>query len=770
MTPHPMRTYKALILGELGEIDDIFALQHFQEDFPITTIKVDELAEFEATISDPEIDLVLIDARPHGLDALEAVLRSPPMRPVIMVADPDHADVILEAKDRGLDRYLIRLDDHQRNIDLLSREISSVLRQLVEPPAMEHPTVDHLFRFAQYHNVRQPFFVVGLHRRLLYINKAGIDLIEVLHGRCPEIGDDTGAFFLDDTSAKFHAHLDRAFDGETVEVAQFFEALPAGAQDRQVLYQPVRQSDAGVVAVSIACKDVGARRRAEERLEYQRKILWRYFDSAPLPLSVVNDDLTIERCNQAFAELLGFEQTEPLRGRAIESLAHPDDREELCLGVERIFSGDDAYFQTEHRYCDRRDKSVWVNHIGYTLGEVDGNHGALMVAVDVTRRREAELRAEQSMRMEAIGQLAGGVAHDFNNILAVVSAISHIMKTQLTELPDSALVEYLDKIEKAVESGTSLTRQLLGFSQKRSVDRERIDLNFQLRDLIPLLERAAGDDVEMRLRLQTDLAPIEIGKGQFDQVIMNLVVNARDAMPDGGVLSIRTYRASGSQAPPDLKNGDWVVLEVSDEGIGMDRETRRRAFDPFFTTKKPGEGTGMGLATVYRVVNSTGGKIYVDSSPGMGTKFTIYFPRASHTAIYSTADNDTAEAQSDRACILLVEDEDDIREPYRIFLENSGHRVVEADSVQQAYNVVETSGDEIDLLLADVILPDGSGVDLAKQLQDRIDGLKIIFISGYAPDLIYKSDEALKNRWQFLPKPVTREKLLITVGNVLTSS
>ncbi|MFP4598391.1 MAG: ATP-binding protein [Persicimonas sp.] len=656
MTASLQRIYKVLVLGDVWEVDDIFARPLFRERFPVEVVYVDDAEKFRDAVEGPEFDLIIIDVEPHGIELVDHLAEHPPMRPMIMVGDPDQAGIILEAKDKGLQRYVIRLDDDQINIDLLYQEIKSVFEQLTQP----------------------------------------------------DVND--------------------------------------------------------------------ARRQVEEKLERRQKALWSYFDTVPLPLQVVHEELSIERCNPAFLQLLGQDTAEHIEGHPVGDFIHPEDQDDVRDALELLMSGEEAYFQAEHRYCDEDGLVVWVNHICFSIDDRVGRpERVLLIAVDVTRQKEAEQRAEQSMRMEAIGELAGGIAHDFNNILAIVATLGHVLKEKLSAKHEHELVEHVDKMEHAIESGASLTHQLLSFSQKRSSEPELFELNRRIRETRDLFDRALGEDIDMHLHLADDLAPIEVGKGQFDQVSMNLLVNARDAMPDGGTLNVRTRQIhiEPHEPPPrpDLEPGDWVVVEIADTGVGMDRETQKRIFDPFYTTKGPGEGTGMGLATVYRIIEANDGKIYVDSTPGQGSTFTIYLPASARTTEAESGEEDSerleAATKPTPGCILLVEDEEDIREPYALFLRDQGYHVLEAASLEQARAAVERADRPIDLLLADVILPDGSGVDLAKQLRDELSGMDVIFVSGYAPDLIYRGERGLDEQWGFLPKPVSRDKLLSTVGDAL---
>ncbi|MBA2664684.1 MAG: PAS domain-containing protein [Bradymonadaceae bacterium] len=766
--------YKALVLGELPEMDDDFGRTLSEEFYPIEIVRVHELPDFREAIEDPDIDVILVDIVPFGLEVLNVVMETAPMRPIIMVCDPEHLDVILESKRRGLELSVVRGEKPEINKERLLLEIKTVIEQFAEPPSMRYITVVNLMRYAQFHNVYQPFFIVDRHHRLLYINKAGLDLTGSLRGRPPKLGDPPQTFFLDDTLEEFEDHLGQAIRGEEFEVEHTFESLGEHEQHIEALYRPVRTKERGVIGVTIACKNIGPLRLAEERLEQVGQTLWKYFALVPLPLIILEEDLSVERWNPAFLKLLGLESDPSLAGERIDKFIHPDEREAFRAELNRLFSGDKDYFLREQRYSTDKGAPLWVSQIGFAIDKKIGQERrVLLIAVDVTARKLAEERAEQTQRMNALGELASGVAHDFNNILTVIGSVAQLLSLALTEKGEEELAGYVEKIDNAVQRATALTNQLVTFGQKEDSEQEVIDLNAHLRGIRELLIDVLGKGIDLEIDLAPRLSPIEIDKGQIDQITMNLTVNARDAMPDGGRLRIKTsqIKFGPREIPPrlDLPPGDWVVLQVSDTGVGMNRETRQRLFEPFFTTKDLGKGTGLGLATVYRVVTKMNGKIYVDTKPGEGTTFTIYIP-ASERELDRVAFDESQrgeKAESRPACILILEDEEHIRKPYRIFLERAGFRVMEAANVVEAQAVVDECAHEIDLLLADVVLPDGSGVEFAMAVSPLLPRLEIIFMSGYAPDLIYGAPNALK--WQFLAKPASRQQLIATVRASLTS-
>jgi signal transduction histidine kinase/ActR/RegA family two-component response regulator len=390
-----------------------------------------------------------------------------------------------------------------------------------------------------------------------------------------------------------------------------------------------------------------------------------------------------------------------------------------------------------------------------------------MEAEVYARRRQIEEGNRQ--RLEAIGRLAGGVAHDFNNILGIISACTELLRADLSvkaELKDIR-AEYIINVQGAVERGAQLTRRLLSFSRQQIVQVRVFDLNARLDDLGNLLRPLMGDDVEIAIRRRTDSAAIEADPGQIDQMVMNLAVNARDAMPRGGrfILETSLVQVDENFAEQHLisKPGSYVVLAASDNGIGMDEATRCRIFEPFFTTKEFGKGTGLGLATVYGIVKQCGGHIWVYSEPGRGTTFKVCFPSALPELRDATSQVPEAlPASAEGSTILLVEDDQIMRRLTQKMLEQQGYTVIDVPdgkaALQQAH-----SHPGIGLVLTDVMMPAMSGPDLAAQLRQSHPNLQVVFMSGYTGDLIGQ-EELMKSGFGFLEKPFTRAALLNAVS------
>lgn len=388
-------------------------------------------------------------------------------------------------------------------------------------------------------------------------------------------------------------------------------------------------------------------------------------------------------------------------------------------------------------------------------------------AIEALHNTEKQL--VQSQKLEAVGRLAGGISHDFNNLLTVILGYTDISKRNLNE--SDPLRRNLEEISKASERAASLTRQLLAFSRKQVMQPKVFDLNTVVNDLKKMLRRMIGEDIELRVSSPEDLGNIKADPVQLEQVIMNLVVNARDAMPKGGKLSIETSNVyldeSYARDHVSVEPGEYVMLAISDTGCGMDEETRLRIFEPFFTTKESGKGTGLGLSMVYGIVKQSGGNIWVYSEAGRGTTFKIYFPRVTAEAVEYKRSNGVVETPKGCETILLVEDAELVRTLARQVLETAGYRVLEAASAEAALKLCETiNGTRIDLLLTDVVMPGMSGNDMSKILIAKQPNMPVLYMSGYTDDAIVQHG-VLEAGINFLQKPFSPGSLALKVREVL---
>lgn len=457
-----------------------------------------------------------------------------------------------------------------------------------------------------------------------------------------------------------------------------------------------------------------------------------------------------------------------LMGQRFLDFTHPDDRARVRDGFAARVAEDQE--PIEYRVLDRDGKVRFVRSASRRT-MLDGKvTGLLGILFDITVQRQTEDALRMAQKMEAVGRLAGGVAHDFNNILTVISSYAGLALRGLRG--EDPLRRDLEEIRKASDRATALTRQLLAFSRRQVLQPSVIDLNQLLEGVEKMLRRLIGEDVDLRMSPAPDLGRIRADPGQVEQVVMNLVVNARDAMPEGGALTLLTENVELDDEfvlnHAGARSGPHVMLAVSDTGCGMDASVLERLFDPFFTTKPAGKGTGLGLATVYGIVSQSGGAIWAESAPGEGSTFRVYFPRVDAEVDARPAEPRMARPPVGAATILLVEDDAALRQLAQRILSAAGHTVLEAANGGEALLLCERHGPSLTLLLADVVMPGMSGRELASRIGSLAPNARILFMSGYTDDAILHHG-VLEHGTFFLPKPFTPETLLSRVEEVLAT-
>ncbi len=401
--------------------------------------------------------------------------------------------------------------------------------------------------------------------------------------------------------------------------------------------------------------------------------------------------------------------------------------------------------------------------------EYDGKHAQLAVLMDVTKRRQLEDQLRQAQKMETVGMLAGGVAHDFNNLLTIISGYSQLILNTLQ--PTDPNYYSAEQILKAGERAAALTQQLLAFSRRQVLQPRVLDLNKLVTGLSTMLRRLIGEDIDLQLMLRPDLGMVSADAGQIEQVLMNLVVNARDAMPNGGTLTIETANIyldeNYSSRHLAVKSGPYTQIAVSDNGGGMDEVTQARLFEPFFTTKASGRGTGLGLSTVFGIVKQSGGNLDVYSVPGRGTSVKIYLPRIDQAALVDAESPDKS-AKRGSETVLLVEDDDMVRHLVRESLVRAGYKVMDTSDPLEARRLADKHRGTIHLLITDVVMPKVSGRELAGELARRRASMKVLYMSGYTDNAIINTG-ILHKEVAFLQKPFTPAALTEKVRQILDS-
>ena len=490
----------------------------------------------------------------------------------------------------------------------------------------------------------------------------------------------------------------------------------------------------------------------------------RFFNTSPIGIVVLDRDLRIENVNAAFSGLVGEQVA---RGAEFTAIAVPDDIDALKEALAVAGGSTGTVASTDIRLVGQMDRVAHV-FVSSLAGNEDDQGGIVLYLIDATEQKNLEMQFAQSQKMQAVGQLAGGVAHDFNNLLTAIIGFCDLLLAR-HKAGDPSFADVM-QIKQNANRAANLTRQLLAFSRRQTLRPKVLALTDELAELSNLLARLLGEKVELKIVHGRDLWPVKVDQNQLEQVIINLAVNARDAMPEGGKLTIRTANVSEEDSRAldhsMMPDAEYVLIEVSDTGVGIPQENMVKIFEPFFTTKDVNKGTGLGLSTVYGIVKQTGGFVFPFSTVNKGTSFRIYLPRhvMEEGAVIEAdleAEKEVAESKKDlsgHGTILLVEDEDAVRTFAARALQSRGYDVLEAEAGDIALEVVADFDGEIDLVVSDVVMPNMDGPTMIKHLRKIRPDIKVIFVSGYAEDAFEKSLDP-DQEFRFLPKPFSLKQL-----------
>jgi two-component system cell cycle sensor histidine kinase/response regulator CckA len=541
-------------------------------------------------------------------------------------------------------------------------------------------------------------------------------------------------------------------------------AGPGGRRVHAILNEaPIGPDRRCVVAIELTAEQdwQDALRRSEHRFQ-------RLFDDSPTGVALMGGDDRLVEGNRAFLDLVA-RSPEAAIGRPLVDLIRPEDRPEAAVRLREARDGSERPFEVrlDGAGVPSGDRVVRL-HARRLSGAAGG--GALVVhAIDLTEQKRLETQFVQGQKMQAVGQLAGGVAHDFNNLLTAMIGFCDLLL--LRHRPGDQSFSDIMQIKQNANRAANLVRQLLAFSRQQTLQPKVLNITDVLAELSNLLHRLIGENIELRMVHGRDLGLVKVDQGQLEQVIINLAVNARDAMPGGGRLTIRTRNHTVDQpmrmGHEEVPGGDYISIEVSDTGVGISADNLNRIFEPFFSTKEVGSGTGLGLSTVYGIVRQTGGFVLVKSVPKEGATFTILLP--AHKGEVEAPGAVAADGGGDLTgvgTILLVEDEDAVRVFSSRALRNKGYQVLEARSGEAALELLETTGGRIDLLVSDVVMPQMDGPTLVRTVRATRPDLKVVFISGYAEDRLRQNLD-VGAEVHFLPKPYSLKQLATKVKDVL---
>lgn len=526
--------------------------------------------------------------------------------------------------------------------------------------------------------------------------------------------------------------------------------------------------------VTFSALDITERKKAEDALRWSEERMRLFFERQLMGMAITSPEKGWIQVNDKLCSMLWYSREELARKTWAE-LTHPDDLESDLVQFERLISGEIDDYAMEKRFIRKDGEIVFTNLSVAAVRKPDGSLDYVMALLeDITSRKRAEKEREllqaqllQSQKIESVGRLAGGVAHDYNNMLAVIFIAIELIRMKLPA--DSSLVEHIDEIEHAATRSRDITRQLLAFSRKQLIAPQPVNLNELISEISKSLMRLIGEDIELRCSLQENLKSVMIDPVQFDQMLVNLAVNARDAMPHGGMLNIETseieFTEDFCRVHAGYREGSYVQLNVSDTGTGMDRETLEHIFEPFFTTKEIGKGTGLGLATIYGIIKQNHGFVDVYSEPEHGTTFKIYFPRLEHE-VHLEEQRSIDRILLGHEEVLLVEDDAILCASTQKMLESIGYRVTAVTSPADALELVRQKDFTFDLLLTDVVLTGMNGKQLSNALAQYKPGIRTVFMSGYTVDAIVHRG-VLDPGICFLQKPFLLQELASTIRKAL---
>jgi PAS domain S-box-containing protein len=768
-------------IGEEIEFIDVLMVEDSPTDVFLTKEALREYSRFRVShasrlgdaikiLDEKPISIVLLDLGlpdSQGLETLSTLCRHAPRVPVIVLTSRDDEELAIDSAQLGAYEFLVKSQIQDGN---LRRCIRYVLERHRARSALR-ASEEHLRAIID--STPQCIALIHEDGTVLKMNPAGLRMLEA-DGPESVIGQSFARWIapeLHDACRAFHKAVCR---GEAGNVAFEIISCRGSRRNWEAVAVPLPGPDGKTVDLAIA-QDVTERVRAEAEQHLRDRAI-----QAVTQGIVISDpnqpDSPIIFVNPGFERMTGYAAAEVI-GKNCRFLQGPDSNLQSVRQLRQAVRSGSACAVEILNY--RKDGQPFWNAI--SIAPVHDASGAVKhfvgVQRDVTERRKLEEQLRQSQKMEAIGLLAGGVAHDFNNLLGIIMGSCELLD------PTQGIEEFgispVQDITQAAQRAAALTRQLLAFSRKQILDPVVLSLNDVLRDISKMIARLIGEDIDLKLDLFPALWHVKVDRGQIEQVLMNLAVNARDAMPKGGRLTFEcsnvTWDENACHLLPDCKPGNYVRIAVSDTGTGMPAEIKSRIFEPFFTTKSAGKGTGLGLSVVHGIVSQSGGYIQVDSEEGVGTSFTLYFPAAMELAVYSPIDTPPLLEKVGTETILLVEDEDVLRNLLRHSLEKRGYAVLEASNGKEALELVAAHDGRLDLLITDVVMPHMGGRQLAESILLNHPEVKVLYMTGYMDDAIlrhginHSTQEVLQKPFLFADL-MRKVSLILNSGNLVSST
>jgi PAS domain S-box-containing protein len=718
---------------------------------------VETLTAAMARLTSAAFDVVLLDLMlpdSLGLQTISAVCRSRPELPIVVATVLSDEALGVAAVQEGAQDYLIK-----GHFDAL--QLGRSLRLAIERKRGE-VAIARLAAIVE--TSHEAIMSANLDGTILHWNAGA----ERLYGYTREEAVGRSIEFLvpQDRRHELQEIESLVRRGEIVEPYETVRLRKDGAPiDVSLTISPIRERTGAVNGASIIVRDITARVQAERALQSREARFRAMVERSAEAAVAIDPEGTVLYVAPSISNVVGFGDTEML-GESVWDFVHSEDAGALRERIETILEAPGTTAVSVHRM---RHRSGGFRHIEATITnllDVPEVKALVCNCRDITERAQLEEQLRQAQKMEAIGRLAGGVAHDFNNILGVITGLGELARRGVPA--GERVAARIDGILAAARRAADLTQQLLAFSRQQILQPQVLNLNAVLRDMEDMLHRLIGEDVQLVMRLDRELGQVRVDPGQITQIVVNLAVNARDAMPEGGTLTLETanvdHEDNQSIDNPAAQPAAYVRLTVIDTGVGMDPETRARIFEPFFTTKANGQGTGLGLAVTYGIVRQSGGDIEVDSQRGRGTTFSVYLPRVDAPARVPEATGSPAEGG--RETILLVEDEPSLREILGEVLQEAGYKVLTAADAREATTRFEESSGQVSLLVTDMVMPLMSGKRLGDQLSAHAPGLRILYISGYTDSGLVQ-EGMVSSGAAFLQKPFAPDELLRRVRQLL---
>ena len=725
-------------------------------------VHVQRLSDAFAKIDQERFDVILLDLSLPDAEGMETITRMQERAsgvPIVVLTGLDDADIAMRALRQGAQDYLVK---GQGDSHLLMRSMRYAIERKRGEEALQKRE-EHYRSLIE--NALDIISILNEDGGIRYASPSvqrvlGYDPVEL-------IGRSIFSYAHPDDVAAVQDLLSGKHDGAAESVSREFRF-----RHKQGNWYTLEAAgkhfidEAGQPGTIFNARDVTERRKSEEELRLVNETLRAVIDTSPLAIYTLDRDRRLRSWNPAAERMFGWNTTEVM-GQPLPTIL-PEQQHDSLAQFERILSGEETLRGVEaHRLRkdgSTLDVSIWTSPLRSATGETIG---IMAVVVDNTERKRLEEQLRLAQRMEAVGRLAGGVAHDFNNLLTIITGYTDLLLDRMHS--GEPLRRQAEEIRKAASRAAALTNQLLAFSRKHVLQPKVVDLNEEVAEMDRMLRRLIGEDVNLVTCLDSKGGRVKADPTQIEQVIVNLVVNAREAMPSGGRLTIETKNVyldeDYARTHVGVKAGAYVMLAVTDTGHGIDAVTLQHIFEPFFTTKKQ-KGTGLGLATVYGIVKQSGGHVWVYSEVGKGSSFKIYLPRVEEPASEREAALLPAGLARSEETILVAEDEDTVRALVREILQNKGYRVLEARQGTEALELSQRHKGRIHLLVTDVVMPQMSGRELSERIRLAHPDTKVLYISGYTDNVVVPHG-MLDEGAQFLQKPFAPEALARKVREML---